>query len=301
MTQTNQIQTKQKMQYVITDTVETAGAVSYWRLASDTSLATLAAAWKKHGLAEDQLPKPPKDEVALGRAVKDMSEKRLLVRPLARRGAWGIVEETVTERPGLTPRLDHVTLVNVFFRQGQMVVEQAQGTWAQRNDYDTRILAEFSKHRNTLAHNDISSWLLDIAAKLGSVSLRDSGGIYFIPRKEVDIWNKVASALEETGSVIFRIPAMRTAECVAAITDAISAEAATLTQKMEEELLAEGDDALGARALKTRAESAMELLAKLSTYEELIGRQLDIRKRVELLSANITAAALTAETSSESA
>lgn len=299
MTQTEQIQ-KQKAQYVITDTVETAGAISYWRLASDTSLATLTAAWKKHGLAEDVLPKPPKDEVALGRAVADMAGKRMLVRPLARRGAWGIVEETVTERPGMTPRLDHATLVNVFFRQGQMVVEQAQGTWAQRNDYDMRILAEFSRHRNSLAHSDISSWLLDVAAKLGSVSLRDSGGVYFIPRVNVSTWDKVAAALEETGSIIFRIPAMKTADAVAAITDAISAEAEALTAKMEEELLAEGDDALGKRALKTRAESALMLLDKLATYEDLIGKQLDIRKRVEMLSANVAAAALTAETAPES-
>lgn len=286
-------------QLVITESVvAVAGAVSYWRIASDTNLVTLAAAWKKHGLAEDQLPTPPKDEVALGRAVADMVEKRVLVRPLARRGAWGIVQETVTERPGTTPRLDHTTLVNVFFRQGQMVVEQAQGTWEQRNLYVARVDDAFNRHRNSLAHSDISSWLLGIAYKLGAVSLRDSGGVYFIPRKDIEIWNKVADAVEETGSTIFRIPAMRTAETVAAITDALTAEAAAVAQTMEDELMATGDDALGVRALKTRAVSATALLEKLSTYEELIGRQLDIRQRIESLSANIVAVALTSSNES---
>ena len=89
--------TKMREQLVIVNTVETAGAVSYWRVASTTDLTALAAAWKKHGLAEDQLPTPPKDEVALGRAVNSLTEKRRLVRPLARRGAWAIVDETVVE------------------------------------------------------------------------------------------------------------------------------------------------------------------------------------------------------------
>lgn len=310
MNQTNQIQThdRRREQLVITNTVETAGCVSYWRITSDTSLATLTAAWQKHGLNAEALPKPVKDEVALGRAVADQAGKRILVRPLARRGAWAIVQENVTSEKAaeaseyvLKP-ITYRTLVTITFANGcAQPVQQVEATSAELSALAVAIDGAYTAHRGTLAHSDVSSWLLDTAAKLGSVSLRDSGGIYFIPRKEVEIWNKVASALEETGSVIFRIPAMRTAECVAAITDAISAEAAALTQSMEDELMATGDDALGVRALKTRAESALGLLDKLSTYEELIGRQLDIRKRVELLSANIAAAALTSETASESA
>lgn len=292
---------KNREQLVITDTIETSGSISYWRIASDTNLSTLKAAWEKHGLVADQLPKAPKDEVALGRAVNSMTEKRVLVRPLARRGAWGIVQETATEQgAGLPPKLTHETLVYVFFREGHAVVEQAMGTWAQRNEYAVRIDAAYASARNTLAHHDISSWLLDIAYKLDAVSLRDSGGIYFIPRTNVSIWDKVANAIEATGSSIFRIPAMRTAEAVAAITDAITAEAAAMAQKIEDELLATGDATLGARALKTRVAESMKLLEKIGSYEALIGKQLEIRQRVELLSANVSAAALTSETSTES-
>ena len=279
--------TKNREQLIITNTVEVSGAVSYWRVASDTNLTTLAAAWEKYGLDAATLPKPPKDEVALGRAVNSMAEKHLLVRPLARRGAWALVRETVVE--GQAPIYSTRVTVGV----GEPHIAKVDATDSEHNMFIKNIDDAFQRARDTLAHHDISSWLLDIAyGKLGAISLRDSGGIYFIPRTNVAIWDKIAGALEEAGSMIFRIPAMRTAEAVAAITDAITAEAAAMAQKIEDELLATGDAALGKRALRTRVEESMRLLDKLSTYEELIGKQLEIRSRVELLSANVTSLAL---------
>jgi hypothetical protein len=140
-----------------------------------------------------------------------------------------------------------------------------------------------------------------MAYKLGAVSLRESGGVYFIPRTNTSIWMKVAAALDAVGSSVFTIPAMKTAEAVAAITDAITAEAAALSKSIEDEMEKTGEDALGSRALKTRVNTLEEMIAKVGTYEELIGRQLEIRERVQRLSANVSAAALTAMNESEAA
>jgi hypothetical protein len=163
------------------------------------------------------------------------------------------------------------------------------------------ISAAFESYRLMLAHSDVSAWLIDMAYKLGAVSLRESGGVYFIPRTNTSIWMKVAAALDAVGSSVFTIPAMKTAEAVAAITDAITAEAAALSKSIEDEMEKTGEDALGSRALKTRVNTLEEMIAKVSTYEELIGRQLEIRERVQRLSANVSAAALTAMNESEAA
>jgi hypothetical protein len=289
--------TKNREQLLIVESANTAGCVTYFRISSEVKLDTLAAAWLAAGLAAEALPTPVKDEVALGRAVNDQAEKRRLVRPLARRGAWAIVDETVVQGQSPTYR----TMQIVEFVQGCPTWRCVDATVSEHVVIMNAISTAFHSHCNTLAHHDISSWLLDIAAGLGAVSLRESGGVYFIPRAGVERWNKIAGAVEAGGAgTVFRIPAMRTAEAVAAITDAITAEAAGLSQAMEDELMATGDDALGKRALNTRAGTAIELLAKLSTYEDLLGRQLDIRNRVEQLSANITAAVITAQMSGES-
>jgi len=282
-----------KEQLVIVDTVQTAGCISYFRCASETDLTKLAAAWEAQGLDMKALPAQPDKEVALGRAVRGVSEKRVLVRPLARRGAWGIVHEHAEERQGLPPKLTHEMIVHVFFRDNMPVVEQANGTYAQMQAYSERIAVAYSDARNMLAHVDVSSWLVKQAYQRNAVSLRESGGVYFIPRAKAEEWQKIAKALDAAGSSVFTIPAMRTAEAVAAITDAITAEAAAETAKIEAELEKSGDEALGARALKTRVEALEAMLTKVGTYEELIGKQLAIRERVTSLRANVSAAILT--------
>ncbi len=58
------------------------------------------------------------------------------------------------------------------------------------------------------------------------------------------------------------------------------------------ELEKTGDEALGARALATRKLECDVLLAKVTAYDELLGRQLQCRERVEELSAMVATAAL---------
>lgn len=298
MNQTTQTQTQNrrfsKEQLVITESVATSGAVSYWRLSGDVKLDVLASAWRAAGLDEKLLPTAVKNEVALGRAVADQAEKRRLIRPLARRGAWAIVDETVVEGQAPTYR----TLVTVRLGDTGADVEAVSASDDEAYFIRTAIGGAYLQHRNKLAHHDISAWLLDIAYGLKAVSLRESGGVYFIPNAGVDMWSKVADAVTAGGAGdVFRIPAMRTAEAVAAITAAITAEAAVMAQKIEDEIMATGDDAIGKRALKNRVKDSMALLDKLASYEELLGRQLDIRARVEALSANVSAAVLTASES----
>lgn len=285
--------TKNKEQLVIVDTIETAGSISYWRISSDVTRSALVKAWTAAGLDEKLLPALPQDVVALGRAVNALADKRVLVRPLARRGAWGIVHETATEIEGQPLKLTHETAVHVFFRDGAPVVEQANGTWAQQQSYGLLVAAHYAQARQSLDHHDVSKWLLDLAYKLGAVSLRDSGGVYFIPRQGVAEWNKIADAVEAglAGS-IFRIPAMRTADAVAAITDAITAEAAAVAAGVDADMQKTGEEKLGTRALGTRVKTLETMREKLGTYEELIGRQLEIRARLDELAANVSAAVL---------
>ncbi len=288
---------KTRDQYVISEVVETSGAVAYFRVATETQLSTLADAWRKEGLDAALLPKPPEDLVALGRAVNAMAEKRRLVRPLERRGAWAIVEETVKQGEPPTYR----TLVTVRQAAGAPQINMVDATGLEWAQLSTSIDKDFLSARNTLAHHDISSWLIDLAYSNGAVSLRESGGVYFIPRQAMDLWRKIVTAVDASGSSVFTIPAMRTAEAVAAITDAITQEAVGIAAKIEAELIATGDSALGQRAIKTRIKESEALLAKLATYEELVGRQLEIRERITTMQGNAAALLLSVTTETEAA
>lgn len=281
---------------VVVENVDTAGAITYWRLSGEVSLSALIDAWTTAELPSKLLPETPSDEVALRRALGAVESKRRLVRPLARRGIWAVVDELVDNQ---TQDLDHRTLVRVKLAKdgdtSRIVVEQVNADWATYTAIHDAIHNEFRRYKGVLSHQDISSWLVKLADKANAVSLRDMGGVYFVPRDKVEFWTKIAGALGELDQKVFRIPAMSNSEAVEAVLDAITAEAQREAEALEADLLKDGDEALGARALRGRATRCDAVKAKVESYERFLNVKLDdIRAKLDGLRANLAAAALAA-------
>ncbi len=282
---------------VTPETLTTAGAVSYWRAGGTISIAELGKAWKDAGLDEKLLRNAPEPETALRRAVLDLAsrvrindttEVRTLVRPCQEPHAWAIVEETAVEKNQPIYR----TLVIVRFVEGSIDMEDVAATEEQSESIGNRVLAGFHAQSGLFDPSDVTGWLVKRAYKTcKAVTLRDSGGVYFIPRTAMEFWNKAADVIEKVSNKahkVFRIPAMKNAEAVEAIIDAVTAEAEQVAQQINDEV----NEGLGARALETRKSTVNELLAKIAGYEELVGQQLKVRERVEALGAAVAAAAL---------
>jgi hypothetical protein len=104
----------------------------------------------------------------------------------------------------------------------------------------------------------------------------------------------MVAALQTCSShVVFEIPAMTCSSAVAAVLDAISAEAKADAEEMQSDLDA---GTLGTRALKGRAQRAGALLDKVEKYEATLGTKLDeLRERISALRSNITVAVLQSE------
>ncbi len=271
--------------YVVThEAAATAGTISYWRLSGAVSLEHLTQAWRAHNLNPKLLPHAPSDETALSRAVKEEAAKRILVRPLARRGAWAIVRETTSAEIILS----YTTLLTVQATPAGVVYTQEGAIPAEHAEIVARITDNCTKHHGELAPEDIGTWLVKLAYDNSGVALRDTGGIYFVPRQHTAFWGQVVAAIESvSGHRVFRIPAMKNSEAIDAITDAVTQEAEMIVRQMESEL-----QGLGDRALATRRKACEELLAKVSAYDALLGVQLKCRTRVEELQAAIAMAAL---------
>jgi hypothetical protein len=279
------------------------GSVSYWRASGSVSIATMKAAWDAAGLDEKLFRKAPEPETALRRAVLDLArretindktERRILIRPQKEASTWAVVEEIVTE--GAKPV--YAPLVIVSFAAGGIHVEQSLGTWAQAQAIEETVRAAYFAQQGLFAPEDITGWLVKLAYANGAVTLRDSGGVYFIPRPAMDFWNKAADAIEKAthkGHQVFRIPAMKNTEAVEAIIDAVTQEAEQEAKKIDEEIMA----GLGDRALETRKTRIADLLAKVSSYEELVGREMKIRERLETLQASVATAKLVSSAPAE--
>ena len=280
------------------------GSVSYWRASGSVSIATMAKAWDAAGLDVALFRKAPEPETALRRAVLDLakretindkSERRVLIRPQKEASTWAVVEEIVQE--GAKPVYTPLVIVSFDGTSGPRV-EQSLGSYAQTLQIEATLKAAYFAQQGLFAPEDITGWLVKLAYGHGAVTLRDSGGVYFIPRPAMEFWNKAADAIQSASAhKVFRIPAMRNDEAVAAIIDAVTQEAEQEAQKINDEIMA----GLGDRAIETRKDRIAALLTKVGSYEELVGQKMKISERLESLQASVATAKLIGSAPAEEA
>ena len=274
---------------------ELCGTVSYWRASGNVPIIDVLNAWDAAGLDRALFRKAPEPETALRRAVLDLAkretindktERRILIRPQKEPSTWAVVEEIVQE--GAKPL--YATLEIISFVEGAgPQFYTVSGTKEHAAQILSVVMANYSAQQGIFAPEDVTGWLVKLAYAQGAVTLRDSGGVYFIPRPAMEFWNKAADAIQSASDhKVFRIPAMRNSEAVEAIIDAVTQEAEQEAQKINDEIMA----GLGDRALETRKGRIADLLAKVSSYEELVGREMKIRERLETLQASVATAKL---------
>jgi len=157
------------------------------------------------------------------------------------------------------------------------------------------LRATYWHHVEHVSTVDISAWLIRQAAHCDALSLRDTGGVYFIPRHALDNWRTRADALHGASRCrVLLIPAMNGEEALEAAVQALLDECSAFSAALEQELEA---DTLGARALETRGGQAKRLLEKLTRYETLFGKVAqevlsDVRTQIETQQANAVHMAL---------
>lgn len=269
----------------VTD-IDTAGAIVWWRLSGAMDLERLREAWVAGGLEEALLPELPSDSRALVRAVTALSGDRVLARPLAKTKGWALVQETAT-----TDTLDYGTVLKASLDadRGLVVDGSPQAVQAVR--------AQFEAARATLTLRDASTWLSQLIRTTEATPLRDTGGVYFVPRSHVETYRRYAAAIRTaTAHTLYEVPALRSEEAVEAILVAVTTEVSTALAGMETEM----DTAeLGERALRTRQQKCERLRSKVVLYEELLGKSMgELTQGLEGLNASITAAILAASAES---
>lgn len=253
----------------VSQSSDVTGGVIYWQLTGEVSRADLVAAFVANGLDEDDAPALATPEVALGRAVKELQGRSVLIRKL-KVGGWAVVCESE-----VNGELQHQQIVRVFL-QGEKDNETIQhvaapGCEQQAAIEVARIVAEYDKVRAALSVVDLSSWLVKTANKLDGVPLRDRGGIYFIPRANIETLRKVKASLAaaKSGCIVHEIPAMHSSEAITAIYDAVGRDASVFISDIEAELNA----GIGSRAAKNRVTEVEAFLKKVRNYEGLLGQK----------------------------
>jgi hypothetical protein len=266
-----------------------AGAIVYWRLSADTNGDDLNNALAAAGIEPEHRLPLPTPRSALRRAVKEHTGGSLFMR--AGRKAGGLY--LVRQHSGDDGPEFEVVLEARLNLAGQPKFPMH----AEQYDPD-QLTDRYWHHIFHVGTSDVSSWLISQARHCDALSLRETGGIYFVPRHSIDAWRRRADALMEASECsVYMVPAMNSEEALDAVLQSLLDECVSFTEQLDADLT-DGD--LGARALRTRSEQAVEFLDKLDRYGKLLGAAADgkldaLREQIEEQQANAIAAALTAE------
>ena len=260
----------------------TVGAITLWHLSGDVESGKLRKAWVAAGEDPRLLPRLPTAGVALHRAMLDERGPRLLVRPLQGGKGWALVSEQA-KGDDLEHRID----LRGKVVKGEVEIECSE----EEEPIARRIHSAFERYTSFHSGGDIGSWLVDLAYRLRAVAIRETGGVYFVPKQNVERWSLWGRALEAASAcTVYQIPAVGTKEAATCIMAAVSAEAEAEATRMEEELTE-----LGKRGLRNRANHCDALRDKLKGYEDLLGGiQSQLHERLEHLQAAIAQALLVA-------
>lgn len=264
-------------------TAGVAGAIAWWRLSGNVDVEKLRETWAEAGLSEKMMPSEATPLRAMRRALTEMSSKHRLVRNFG--AVWALVDERVKD-----DEPEYTQMLRAKIKEDQAL----EVLLAREQGLGDRLREGYERHLGMLTQDDISVWLgSEVMPRLKAVPLRDTGGVYFLPRAELYEWREIAGALGKVSAhSLYEVPALKTDEAVTAVMDSLRREAETEITAIQREL--DGGD-LGGRALQTRGKRCEAMAAKLGAYEELLGKEVEgLRDRIQGLSAGVAAAALVA-------
>lgn len=277
---------------------ELSAAVAYWRIASPIPTEALEAAWLESGLPERLAPNLVSVDTALTRAVEAAAKvahlpkgvkryKRKLTDGTGRQVGWFIKEET--QRAGLDPLTRN--LISAKLADGRPVVECMDSTYEEHAKLAEAVHAEFTALRGMLTPSDVKRWLSQtVIPELHGVSLIETGGLYFIPRDQIALLDRVVRVVEglDLGSIYLN-PAMPGSAHLEAAIDSLAVEVDKVAADAAAAIQAVGDgEPMHPRTARAQSAALEAATAKVARYESLVGVDLSAsRKRLSDLNRQV--------------
>lgn len=243
-----------------------AGCISWWSLEGEVVLDDLQDALLAHKVElATPIPEPSQLQV-LQRAMLALKSPRDLVRPV-QRGVIDFVQETVEEdQLHYRARLRATAATDA----DQIMVSPMT---PEDLELAEELKAEIVRYKDVRVPTDLSGWFGDVLVELKAVSLRDRGGVWFIPSgKAYDTWKALRSALSSCSKHrLETVPAMRTEDTVELVLRSLVDEA----QREYNELLGYLSGAeLSTRGLNSSERKVRQTADLVAHYKDLLGAKL---------------------------
>jgi hypothetical protein len=265
----------EKLKSVLSTTGEHLGDLVWWTL-SDAAIdrATLEAKWTTAGLPLDLLPEAPTAEKALKTAVREaaLGQPDRLIR-LGKETEQEVVFAVVREHRLPDGSVNYTQEAKLAMDRSSEVISSDQPS----HDLVTLIRNSFTRLRATHSPDDIRRTVVRTLHSFAAVSLRDGGGIYWVPKTYAEKTRQLQSAVEQIGSsTVYLLPVHDTADAARTLgtvaKGALEDELAGLQQEIQGFLLAPPDRP---STLVRRFDAFDALRMKAQLYKDILKVQVD--------------------------
>lgn len=249
------------------------GDLVWWTLSSaQVDHATLERLWRQAGLPVSLLPKQPTAQKALKTAVREcqVGKPDLLIR-LGKESDAETVFALVREQKDAGGNVHHHQEARVILSRGSTVLASDALHHPEVVNLTNRFTELLQMHTPDDVRNTIVKALHDFAA----VALRESGGIYWVPRTFSKPLRHLQRAIEQIGkSRFYLLPVYDSNDAAQTLGEvargSIEEELAALQQEIEQFKAAPPDRA---STLERRLESFNDLRTRAHLYRDVLNVQ----------------------------
>jgi hypothetical protein len=137
----------------------------------------------------------------------------------------------------------------------------------------TKLQELFAQHKAILGGNAVGRTLVEIIAHLKGTTLREAGGVYWLPEESIPTWHQVIDAFQASGTKtkVYCVRTVMDSQTVRAVKDAIVEEVMGAASILTQEITS---GSLGERAIEFRKSKALALHARVSEYEGILNETL---------------------------
>jgi hypothetical protein len=246
------------------------GDLVFWSLSdAEIQRSALEALWASAGLSFELLPEPPTAEKALKVAVREcaVGHPEHLLR-LGKEDATEVVFAVVHEK-----RQGDGSLI--YDQEAKIQLDRVNEHVNSDNPSHELVAAvrsAFSRLRMTHTADDVRRAIVKALRSFSAVTLRDGGGIYWVPRPHADQLRQLQTAIEQVGSSAFYLlPVHESAEASRTLGEvaksSVEEELAALKREIEGFVVNPPERA---STLVRRLESFDVLRAKAALYRDIL-------------------------------
>ena len=266
------------------------GDIVYWTLAeARIDRNTLEQLWSCAQLAPEHLPEPPTAEKALKAAVREaaVGQPDRLIR-LGKEDEAEIVFAVVRETKHADGSITYQQETRVILdRKAETVSTDVPG-----HDLAGVIATRFGELRATHTPDDVRRAMMKTLDGCAAVTLRDHGGVYWVPAPYAETIRRLQGAIEKIGSSrVYLLPVHASADANRTLGDAaklaIEDELAALKAEVEGFMAAPPDRP---STLVRRLDAFDGLQARANLYREVLQVHVaDLEKTLGTLAGNVEA------------